>query len=351
MSWHRAFQTEVTSVSRQVSTVGRSPAAIFVVTNEMIRRSGARNVPEVLRMVPGIHVAKMNASTWSISVRGFSGRFADKLLVQIDGRTLYSPIFGGTIWDVQNVILEDVERIEVIRGPGATIWGANAVNGIINVITKHTEDTQGVLVQGGVGTEEEGFVNARLGGELRQDMTYRIYGQGFDRDAGHDAVGAELDDWNLGQGGMRIDWKPTSCDHLTLQGNYYEGSAGLRTINASPAPPFSASISDSQTLAGNNILGRWTHSFDDDSNWTVQFYYDRAARGFETTQLGFDIETIDLDTSYRFKLGDRHNVIVGVGYRNITDRITEAPYLFEFSPGKRSVDNFSYFIQDEIHAA
>ncbi len=343
-----ALQTEVTSVSRQVSTVGKSPAAIFVITNEMIRRSGARNVPDALRMAPGVHVARMNANTWSISIRGFSGRFADKLLVQIDGRTLYSPIFGGTIWDVQNVILEDVERIEVIRGPGATIWGANAVNGIINVITKQASDTQGLLVQGGVGTEERGFGNLRMGGQLGQDATYRVYGQGFDRDEGFDSTGPEVDDWHLGQGGMRMDWKPTDSDHFTLQGDYYDGSAGIQNLNPIPAPPFSAPTTDTQDIVGSNVLGRWTHTFDDDTSWSTQFYYDRAAWRFAATGLDFDIETIDLDTFYRFALGDRHNVIIGAGYRNISDSIVEVPYLFEFSTPHRSVNNFSYFIQDEI---
>ena len=343
-----ALQAEVTSVSRQVSTVGKSPAAIFVITNDMIRRSGARNVPAALRMAPGVHVARMNANTWSISIRGFSGRFADKLLVQIDGRTLYSPIFGGTIWDVQNVILEDVERIEVIRGPGATIWGANAVNGIINVITKQSEDTQGLLVQGGVGTEERGFGNVRLGGQLGQNATYRVYGQGFDRDAGFDATGLANDNWNLGQAGMRMDWKPTRNDHFTLQGDYYDGTAGFRNILPVPTPPFAASVSENQALVGGNVLGRWTHTFDDDTSWSTQFYYDRADRRYETTGLDFSIETIDLDTFYRFALGDRHNVIVGAGYRNISDQIVEAPYVFEFSTPRRSVNNFSYFIQDEV---
>ncbi|NOZ38833.1 MAG: TonB-dependent receptor [Planctomycetes bacterium] len=343
-----ALQAEVTSVSRQVSTVGKSPAAIFVITNEMIRRSGARNVPEALRMAPGVHVARMNASTWSISIRSFGGRFADKLLVQIDGRSVYTPLFGGTLWDVQNVILEDVQRIEVIRGPGATIWGANAVNGIINVITKQSADTQGLMVQGGAGTEERGFGNVRLGGQLGQEATYRVYGQGFDRDTGFDSTGLANDSWHLGQAGMRMDWKPTDSDHFTLQGDYYDGTAGIRTLNPIIAPPFVASVSDSQALTGGNVLGRWTHTFDDDTSWSTQFYYDRTKREFRETGFDFDIETIDLDTFYRFALGDRHNVIVGAGYRNVSDQIVEAPLLYEFSLAHRSVNNYSFFIQDEI---
>jgi iron complex outermembrane receptor protein len=161
-----ALDMEVTSVSRQVSTVGRSPAAVFVITNEMIRRSGARSIPEILRMAPGVQVARIDASKWAISIRGFSGRFSNKLLVQIDGRSVYTPLFGGVFWDVQDVVLEDIERIEVIRGPGATVWGANAVNGIINIITKNTTDTQGMLVQGGDGRTR--FCNGALRRANRQ---------------------------------------------------------------------------------------------------------------------------------------------------------------------------------------
>ncbi len=163
-----ALQVEVSTVDRQTGTVGKSPAAVFVITNEMIRRSGARSIPEILRMAPGVQVAKIDANKWAISIRGFNSRFANKLLVQIDGRTIYSPLFGGVFWDVQDVVLDDIERVEVIRGPGATVWGANAVNGIINIITKSSRDTQGVLVQGGAGTEERGFVTAQYGGASRR---------------------------------------------------------------------------------------------------------------------------------------------------------------------------------------
>ena len=162
-----ALDAEVTSVSRQESTVGRSPAAVFVITNEMIRRSGARTIPAVLRMAPGVNVARIDANKWAVSIRGSNGRFANKLLVQIDGRTVYTPLFGGVFWDVQDVVFEDVERIEVVRGPGATVWGANAVNGIINIITKNAADTQGTYLQAGAGTEDRSFAMARYGGTGR----------------------------------------------------------------------------------------------------------------------------------------------------------------------------------------
>ena len=164
---------EVTTVSRQPSTVGKSPAAVFVITPEMIERSAATNIPDVLRMVPGVQVAQIDANKWAISIRGFNSLYAGKLLVQIDGRAVYSQFFSGVIWSDQDVVLQDVERIEVIRGPGATVWGANAVNGVINIITKRAQDTQGLLVTGGAGTEQRGFGTIRYGGEVNEDLYWR----------------------------------------------------------------------------------------------------------------------------------------------------------------------------------
>ena len=221
-----ALQTEVSTVSRQVSTVGRSPAAVFVITNEMIRRSGARCLPEVLRMAPGVEVARLDANKWAVSIRGFNSRFANKLLVQMDGRSVYTPLFGGVFWDVQNIVLEDIERIEVIRGPGASVWGANAVNGIINIITKRAADTPGVLVQGGAGSFERGFATAQYGGAIGDNVHYRVYGQWFDRDTGWAPGDSAHDDWRIGLGGMRADWTPTECDTVTFQGDAYQGVAG-----------------------------------------------------------------------------------------------------------------------------
>ncbi|MBN2580291.1 MAG: TonB-dependent receptor, partial [Pirellulales bacterium] len=171
----------VSTVSRQESTVGRSPAAVFVITNEMIRRSGAKEIPEVLRMAPGVEVAKINSNSWAVSIRGFNSKFANKLLVQIDGRIVYNALFGGTYWDVQDLLLEDVERIEVIRGPGTTLWGTNAVNGVINIITKNAKETQGAYVESGAGTYERGFTSARYGGQVNEDLHYRFFGKWFDR--------------------------------------------------------------------------------------------------------------------------------------------------------------------------
>ncbi|MCA9246648.1 MAG: TonB-dependent receptor [Planctomycetales bacterium] len=347
-----ALQAEVSTVSRQTSTVGRTPAAVFVITNEMIRRSGARSIPEVLRMAPGVNVARIDANKWAVSIRGMNGRFANKLLVQIDGRTVYTPLFGGVFWDVQDVLLEDVERIEIVRGPGATVWGANAVNGVINILTKNAADTQGAFVQGGGGTEERGFVGARYGATTPSGTAWRVYGKGFDRDTGrlpdtyahgHQA----FDQWSMGRGGFRADWSPTCCDKITVQGDYYNGQAGSHSLIATPSAPFSHVALDNVDVVGGNGLVRWTHELGDDSDWAFQTYYDRTERDLQDFDFREDRETFDVDFQHRFPLGWRHRVIWGLGYRNLRDK-TRGGFALTLDPDRRSDDLFSYFLQDEI---
>ena len=347
---------EVSTVSRTESTVGRSPAAVFVITNEMIRRSGAKCIPEVLRMAPGVQVARIDANKWAVTIRGFNGRFANKLLVQIDGRSVYTPLFGGVWWDVQDVVLEDVERIEVIRGPGATVWGANAVNEIINVITKRTSDTQGAYVQGGAGTEELGFATARYGGRIGDNAHYRIYGKWFERDTGFASADNAHDDWRMGRGGFRADWTPNACDTLTLQGDFYEGSAGERSRYPSltPATAFVTTVDQDEATRGGNGLFRWRRELSDDSDWALQTYYDRTERAFLGNGFAEDRDTFDLDFQHRFPLGCRHSIIWGFGYRNTKDAIRNSDLtigtqpITSLIPDQRADDLFSYFVQDEI---
>lgn len=338
-----ALEQEVTTVTGQQSTVRMSAAAVFVVTQEMIRRSGARSIPEVLRMVPGLQVARVNSHQWAITSRGFNtniaGLFAtnNKLLVLIDGRTVYTPFFNGTYWDVQDVLLEDIDRVEVIRGPGATIWGANAVNGVINVITKPASDTQGGLVQAGGGTEERGFASARVGGRSGENLHYRVYGKWFERDASLNTVGPQFDDWRQGRGGFRIDWTPNCCDTLTLQGDIYEGRNGLLTP-----------LTRDERVRGGNILGRWTRTFDEDHDVTLQFYYDRADRFNNIGIVDQEIGTYDIDFRHHFRLGCRHNIIWGLSYRSVHDRLASSNPILFFEPPRRNFDTVSGFVQDEI---
>jgi iron complex outermembrane receptor protein len=343
-----ALQQEVTTVSRQESTVGRSSAAVFVITNEMIRRSGARSIPEALRLAPGVNVARIDANKWAISIRGLQSRFSNKLLVQIDGRSVYTPLFAGTYWDVQDVVLEDVERIEVIRGPGASVWGENAVNGIINLITKSAKDTQGALLSGGGGGEERGFSTVRYGGG-NGNHWWRVYGKQFERHTGLDPSGNARDDWRQQRAGFRMDWDSKCCDTVTLQGDYYDGQSGAGTLETivDPNPPFTRPFPDSDDVLGGNLLFRWQHELADDSAWALQVYYDRAIR--ESRLFDYDRETFDLDFQHNFALGDCHRMIWGAGYRLNSDKFeTGDPFALVIDPSKRDYDIASAFVQDEM---
>jgi len=342
----------VSTVERQNSTVGKTPAAVFVITNEMIRRSGAQTIPDALRMVPGMNVAQLSSSEWAVSARGFNTEYAHDLLVQIDGRTVYDLFFGGVVWDVQDLILEDVERIEVIRGPGATIWGANAVNGVINIITKKAQDTQGVLLQGGAGSHELGYTNARAGGKIGEDLYYRFYGRWFDRGPSYlQDGGTAPDECHQGRSGFRMDYDASRSDAMTLQGDYYDGMAVSLLPNAIPTPPFTVS-GNSVHLNGENILYRWKHTMDEDSDWTFQTYYDRTERHYLDPGYGLDTDIMDLDFQHRFPLGDRNAIIWGCGYRYWQDSFQNtqpsSAFFITVNPPARTDHYFSYFLQDQI---
>ena len=333
-----ALQEVVTSVSRQKSTVGRSPAAVYVVTADMIRRSGATSIAEALRMVPGMNVAKRDNNKWAISVRGFNARYANKLLVQIDGRTVYTPTFAGTYWDVQDVVLEDIERIEVIRGPGATVWGANAVNGVVNVITKSADKTTGVYIKGGGGSEERGFGTVRVGG-CQGDFAWRAYGKWLDRDGGFGVGGDSQDEWNQQRGGFRADWTPNHCDTFTLQSDAYQGTSGDTAIFFSGA--------DDEQVQGHNVLGRWTRVLNDDSDYSLQLYYDANDRN--SSALLQHIETLDVDFQYRIPIGCRHNVIWGLGIRRVDDTLVDpGASAITFVPPGTTKQTYTAFVQDEV---
>ncbi len=317
----------------------------------MIRRSGAQSIPEVLRMAPGVNVAKIDANTWSVTIRGFAGPFANKLLVQIDGRSVYTPLFGGVFWAAQDVLLEDVDRIEVIRGPGASVWGANAVNGIINIITKRAGETLGAYGQAGAGTYERGFASARYGGQIGEDIDYRIYGKWFERGTGVPFGGQPFDDWRSGRGGFRLDWDPGRCgtDLFTLQGDTYDTTAGTRNIAATLSFPFSATFDTDERFRGSNVLARWTHIIDDERDWQLQGYYDYTQ--YETgagTSAVENRDTIDIDFQYRLPLGAWQKIVWGAGYRTTSDHIRFPPFPAGFTTPHQVIQLFSYFVQDEI---
>ena len=358
------MNVRVTTVSRGESTVGESPAAIFVITPEMIRRSGALEIPELLRMVPGLEVAHIDSSKWAVSARGFGDRFSGKMLVQIDGRTVYTPVNAGVYWDTVDYPLEDIERIEVVRGPGASVWGANAVNGIINIITKPAKDTQGGLVVGGGGSEQRGFGTFRFGGKIGDHLQYRVYGKWFERDRGFNLQGNARDDWRQARTGFRLDWQPQSGDAITLQGDYFHGLAGRRDLRPSPGSPpsFIRTNTEDEESSGGNVLVRWTHELGADSNFVLQAYYDNSARRGTGDTFDFSVNTFDVDLQHQFPLGDRQKVIWGTSYRLTSMLFTGSAAGFDngfstgfgngISLGPDSVfvqrNTFSAFLQDEI---
>jgi iron complex outermembrane receptor protein len=337
---------EVTSVSKKEQKLSRIASAIFVVTQDDIRRSGATNIPDVLRMVPGLDVAQINGSTWKISSRGFNSQFANKLLVLIDGRTVYSPLFSGVYWDVQDVPLEDIERIEVIRGPGATVWGANAVNGVINIITKTANETEGALLAAGSGTHEPGFGVAQYGGEFHQATSYRFFVKGFDYSSFPSLSGQNGQDGSdLLHGGFRVDSTLSKQDSLTVQGDLYEGHDGELANTVLLTPPFSEALATSTSTSGGNLLGRWNHTFSSHSDTSLQVYFDRNQRNGAIE--GESVNTADIDFQHHIGWGARQDFVWGVGYRYISYETTGRSEV-SFNPASQGLHLFSSFAQDEI---
>src|SRR5881296_672612 len=263
LSIEQLMNLQVTSVSKRPEQLSQTASAIQVITQQDIRRSGASSLPEILRLATNLQVAQVDSRQWAIGARGFNSTTANKLLVLIDGRTAYTPLFSGVFWDVQEIPLANIDRIEVISGPGATLWGANAV---INVITKGAEETQGLLLSGGGGIEQRGFGTVRYGGALGSRVHYRIHGRGFGRDAtalpsGQDAA----DEWHLGQGGLRMDWDASDVNRVTLQGDLYDGRIGQ---------PGAGDIA----VSGGNVWAKWSHTPSEGSIFAAQLYYDRTHR-------------------------------------------------------------------------
>ena len=345
LSIEELMNTSITSVAKKPQKLSDAAAAVFVISGNDIRRSGVTSIPEALRMVPGLQVARIDASKWAISSRGFNGRFANKLLVLIDGRSVYTPLFSGVFWDVQDTILEDVERIEVIRGPGAQLWGANAVNGVINIITKHARETQGGLVSAGIGTEDRVFGNFRYGAKFGNNNYYRTYVKYFDRDNAVDVDGAEADDgWDALRAGFRSDWTISDDNSFVLQGDIYKNDEGQTISTFSVTPPYRNYVSENIESSGGNVLMLWKRSFLT-SDIEFQTYYDRTEN--KQTIGKISQETFDIDFQQRFIGSSRHEFTWGLGYRFIRDRINDTPYI-SFDPDKRNDNLFSAFLQDEI---
>jgi iron complex outermembrane recepter protein len=335
---------EVTTASRKPEKRLRSAAAVYVITRDDIRRSGATTLVEALRLAPGVQVARIDSNKWAVGVRGFASRLSRSLLVMIDGRTVYTPLFAGTYWEAQDTLLEDVDRIEVIRGPGGTLWGANSVNGVINVITRPTRDSQGAFATAGAGTFERGFLGLRYGGPVGGHGTYRIYAKGFDRRPADHAPADDFDAWHAGQAGFRGDWNWDQDNSLRVQGDVYEGRAGQRSSFTILDPPSVQTVEADGHLSGANLLANWTRTSANHVDWTLQTYYDRTNHREPTFCEGRD--TFDLDLQRRASYG-RHEVITGIGYRVSSGTVESVPTI-AFVPPRRTDQLFSGFARDEV---
>jgi iron complex outermembrane receptor protein len=337
---------EVTTVSKEPEQVWKTPAAIYVLTKQDIIRSGATSIPEALRLVPGVEVARTDSNTWTVGVRGFGSQFSQSVLVLIDGRSVYTPLFAGVNWRLQNVMLEDVARIEVIRGPGGTIWGTNAVNGVINIITENAQDTRGALVSMGGGNLEQGNVGIRYGGTFGQNFSYRVYGMAFRYGPELHVDGNNFDDWELGQGGFRLDWNNQKKDSISIQGDLYKGSIGEDESIAYYSPPAMVAVRMPEDVSGGNILFKWQRKASEKSDFIFQAYYDRTWR--LGSQLGEKRNTFDLDLTHHWNVLPRQEVTWGLGARwSPSDFIQKVPTVI-FQPFHQADNIYSAFLQDEI---
>lgn len=350
LSLEELMNLEVTSVSRRAEKLSEVASAIQVITQEDIRRAGATSLPEALRLAGNIQMGQKNSHDWAISARGFNTDLANKLLVLIDGRTVYTPLFSGVFWDRQDYLLEDVERIEVISGPGSALWGANAVNGVINIITKDSRDTQGLYAEAGGGTMLRHFAGLRYGGTAGDHISYRIYGKYFDRG---DAVFSDGEDagdaWGMQQAGFRAESRPSEKNTFTLQGDYYGGDLNLTSGGKTE-------------VKGGNVLARWTHTFSDRSDMKLQLYFDNAFLSQAVPEswndehtvllapagiLEDNTDTYDFDLQHSFQLGERNKLVWGLGYRFTHDEVENAPGL-AFEPPVLDRNLFSVFVQDQV---
>lgn len=338
----------ITSLSKKEQLLSDAAAAVFVITQEDIRRSGVTHIAEALAMAPGLQVARISASKWSVSSRGFGGNTSNKLLVLIDGRSVYTPAYSGTMWDMQNTMLEDIDRIEVIRGPGGTLWGANAVNGVINIITKKSSDTLGGLVRVGAGVQEKAQGAVRYGAKVNESTDGRIYLTYNNRDSNTlaDGGGDANDDWQSFQGGFRLDGELPSSSDWTLQGDFYQnrGNQILYPFWIVTPDYLTSNYSDLDS-GGGNILGRYRRELSGGDSFTVQAYYDYNDREEDYYRQTFG--TVDFDMQYETELGERNSITMGSGYRRVDGQYDNS-YQLQISNTDTTDNLYNAFVQDQI---
>jgi len=333
-----------TTVSKTPEDSFKSAAAIYIINRTDIKRSGATTIPELLRTVPGLQVAQGEAGQWMVTSRGFANGFANKLLVMVDGRTVYNPLFSGVYWGVQDVMLENIKQIEVIRGPGATQWGANAVNGVINIITEPAANTQSGLASASYGNNNRSLM-ARYGGKIKSNSYYRVYGSHYNEPNTKSLFNKTLgNDFTLNKTGFRVDYDEFENDLITLQGDVYKSDIELD--NFLPDTAGVNRLGDDLDIYGGNISSKWEHQISDKEETQLQLYYDKDVRSHSL--LSRKYQTFDADFQYSNSLKEGHKLTSGLGYRGVHSDLEGTSFRLNFDPVKQKTQLYSGFIQDEI---
>jgi iron complex outermembrane receptor protein len=346
LTLEQLVNVQVTSVSKKETDAFTSPAAISVITQDDIQRNGFTRIPDALRMVPGMDVAQINASQWAVSARGFNSSFPDKLLVLVDGRSVYTPAFSGVVWEIQDLVMEDVDRIEIIRGPGAALWGDNAVNGVINIITKSAGETRGGFISTSFGTDNQSITSLRYGDQLATNLFYRLYLKYESEDGFLNPTGNRMPDgWDALHGGARVDWEPNPNDRFTLQGDYLAAYIGGTAQSPLLTPPYVTNFTGVDLKSDGNVLGRWTHDFSSSSQLTLQMYYDHVVE--PDVQVGSTLDVYDVDLQHRFALGERQDIVWGAGFRD-SENVSPPSFNLTLYPERSYTQIYNVFAQDDL---
>ena len=336
---------EVTSVSKKAQRLSSTAASVFVITAEDIRRSGITGLPELLRLAPGVHVARLSSGSWAVAIRGFNDEYSNKLLVLVDGRSVYNEYYSGVFWDTLNIPVDDIERIEVIRGPGAAMWGTNAVNGVINIISKSAKVTAGLMISGGAGSAANSTADLRYGGEAA-GMSYRVGAQNTEYDPFQIlASPSPSRGWINRSGDFRVDWNFSGKDSLEVSGGLYETSLGIVVPNGTIASPNAQPADDRIDTNGGNVVARWRHVVSETSSIEVHFSYSHLV--LNDPQIRNDIRTLDYGFEQHARLGSRHDLIWGATFRD-DDLLSVPTPSLRLNPMNASRDEIAVFAQDEI---
>lgn len=349
LSMENLLNIDVTIASKKKEKFSDVASAVYVITHEDIRRLGATTITDALRIVPGMHVAQLDSNFLAVSARGFNDQFANQMLVLMDGRTVYGPLFSGTFWDEQNIMMDNIERIEVIRGPGASVWGANAVNGVINIITRNAKDTQGTFATTSMGNREKLTGAVRYGGKSDSGkLHYQTYAHYREHKGEYYAATNQSagEEHSMEQSGIRVDWKPSESDTVMTQARIYHSDQSREYIIPTPLPPYSSTYSNgSMELRGGHFLTSWEHALGGGDNINLQFYADRIMRTYYVAR--HKIDTLDVELKHQFSAGERHNIVWGAGIRHTDDLMDGTPVL-NYNPSSSDYNLYSAFVQDQI---